>query len=143
MIPGHHQACILISFKQIQAMDPIKIYIPVIFCALSIWFFSCENQNEEDLFGKTDCDTSQVSFSGYIVPLLENQCYRCHAGANLIAPFSLEGYDNVLTRVNSGQLQGALNHLPGYQSMPRGRPILPKCDLSKIDNWINEGAQNN
>jgi hypothetical protein len=128
---------------QIQAMGLIKIYIPGILCILTIWFISCENQNEEDLFGKTDCDTNQISYSGYIEPLIENHCYRCHAGADLIAPFSLEGYDNVKIRVMTGQLYGALNHKDGYQNMPRGRPKLPDCDLSKINSWIREGAQNN
>lgn len=123
-------------------MGLTKNFIPGILCVLTVWFISCENQNEEELFGKTDCDTNQVSYSGYIEPLLENHCYRCHAGANLIAPFSLEGYENVKIRVVTGQLHGALNHKDGYQSMPRGRPKLPDCDLFKIDSWIREGAQN-
>ena len=107
------------------------------------WLMSCENQNEEDLFGQPDCDTIQVSYSGYIEPLFENHCYRCHSNANLIAPFSLEGYDNVAEHVVTGQLFGALNHVQGYQAMPRGRPKLPDCDLAKINNWIREGARNN
>ena len=124
-------------------MSLIKINIPGILCFISIWFISCENQNEEDLFGISDCDTNQVSYSRYIEPLFENHCYRCHSAANLIAPFSLEGYNNVMDRVSTGQLYGALNHLPGYQNMPRGSPKLPECDLSKINNWIREGARNN
>ena len=124
-------------------MGLIKIYIPCILGVLIIWFISCENQNEEDLFGKSDCDTNNVSYSGYVEPLIENHCYACHSNANLIAPFSLEGYDNVKIRVTTGQLYGALNHQQGYQKMPRGRPKLPECDLSKINNWIREGAHNN
>lgn len=124
-------------------MSLIKIYIPGILSILIIWFISCENQNEEDLFGKSDCDTTNVSYSGYVEPLIENHCYTCHSNTNLIAPFSLEGYDNVKIRVTNGQLYGALNHQQGYQSMPRGRPKLPECDLSKINNWIREGAHNN
>jgi hypothetical protein len=100
-----------------QDMGLTKNFIPGILCVLTVWFISCENQNEEELFAKTDCDT--------------------------IAPFSLEGYENVKIRVVTGQLHGALNHKDGYQSMPRGRPKLPDCDLFKIDSWIREGAQNN
>ena len=120
-----------------------KIYIPGILLALIIWFISCENQNLEELFGKSDCDTTNVSYSEYVGPLIENHCFTCHSDANLIAPFSLEGYDNVNIRVNTGQLFGALNHQQGYQNMPRGRPKLPACDLSKINSWIRDGAPNN
>jgi hypothetical protein len=120
-----------------------KIYIPGFLFFIIIWFISCENQNEEDLFGNSDCDSTDVSYSGYIGPLLQNHCFNCHSDANLIAPFSLEGYDNVKTRVNNGQLSGALNHQPGFQKMPRGRPKLPACDLSKINSWIRDGAPNN
>jgi hypothetical protein len=120
-----------------------RIYIPGILFILVAWILSCENQNEEDLFRSNDCDTSQVSYSGYIEPLFDSQCYRCHSDANLIAPFSLEGYDNVSMLVSNGQLFGALNHVQGYQAMPRGRPKLPDCDLAKINSWIREGAPNN
>jgi hypothetical protein len=120
-----------------------KICIASSICMLAVWILSCENQNEEDLFGSDGCDSSQVSYSGYIEPLFESQCYRCHSEANLIAPFSLEGYDNVSKRVSNGQLFGAMNHVQGYQAMPRGRPKLPECDLAKINSWIREGAPNN
>ncbi len=120
-----------------------KSILPCILLIFITWFISCENRNEEDLFGQPDCDTNKVSYSGYVEPLLENQCYRCHSTANLIAPFSLEGYDNVKIRVSTGQLYGAINHLQGYQPMPRGRAQLPECDLAKINNWIRDGAFNN
>ena len=120
-----------------------NIFIFGMLCMLTACLLSCENKNEEDLFGSNDCDTSQVSYTGYIQPLFESQCYRCHSDANLIAPFSLEGYDDVSTRVANGQLFGALNHVQGYQAMPRGRPILPECDLAKINSWINNGAPDN
>lgn len=122
-------------------IKPCILYVIVIITAY--WSISCENQNVEDLFGQSDCDTSQVSYSGYVEPLFRNHCYRCHSNANLIAPFSLEGYDNVKMRVSTGQLYGALNHLQGYQPMPRGGPRLPDCDLAKINNWILDGAFNN
>jgi hypothetical protein len=127
----------------IWVMSPKQYYILLIVSTLTFWHTSCENQNEEDLFGQTDCDTSQVSYSGYVESLLEDHCYRCHSTANLIAPFSLEGYANVQIRVSSGQLYGALNHIQGYQPMPRDEPKLPECDLAKINSWIREGAPNN
>ena len=109
----------------------------------SFWFISCENQNEEDLFGITGCDTSTVSWSQDIDPILASRCHHCHYDNSPITPFSLQGYQNVLIRVNSGQLEAAVNHLPGSPQMPQDGPKLPDCELSKINKWIREGAPNN
>ena len=103
---------------------------------------SCQNLNAEDLFG-TGCDTLGVSYSADIEPILQSYCLNCHYDGTSLAPFSLQGYDNVLIRVNSGQLEGVVNHLPGYPQMPRDGPKLPECQLSMINIWIREGAANN
>ena len=108
-----------------------------------ISYFSCESKNEEDLFGKEECDTINVTFSADFLPILESICYDCHSQASLIAPYLLEGYDNLKIMVDNGRLQGALNHRQGYSPMPKFRDKLPDCDLTKINIWIDDGAPNN
>ena len=103
------------------------------------WFLSCQSLNEEDLFGD-ECDTTLVTYSGHILPILQNNCHECHsAGSSL----NLVGYNNFIVHVNSGRVSGAVNHRSGYLPMPNGRPKLPECELSRINKWIREGAQNN
>ena len=118
-------------------------HVLLILVLSSPWIISCENQNEEDLFGITGCDTSTVSWSQDIDPILAGRCHHCHYDNSPITPFSLQGYQNVLIRVNSGQLEAAVNHLPGSPQMPQDGPKLPDCELSKINKWIREGAPNN
>jgi hypothetical protein len=45
--------------------------------------------------------------------------------------------------VNTGQLDGAINHRSGYPQMPRDGPKLPECELTRINIWIRDGAPNN
>ena len=104
------------------------------------WFFSCESLNQQDLFGEKECDTSVVTYSGNILPILQNNCLDCHsAGSSL----NFDGYDNFVVHVNSGRVHGAVNHRSGYLQMPRDRPKLPECELTLINKWIREGALNN
>ena len=116
---------------------------PVLICITlcAFWIISCENQNEEDLFG-TSCDTISVSYSNDIEPLIAGKCLHCHYTGG-IAPFSLQTYDDVLIRVNTGQLEAAVNHYPGSPRMPQDGPKLPDCELANINIWIREGAANN
>ncbi len=115
----------------------------LIFLLVGITYMSCENENEEDLFGKEECDTVNVTFSGDFLPILESICYDCHSKATQTAPFLLEGYDNVKFKVDEGRLEGAINHRQGYSPMPKFRDKLPDCNLAKINSWINDGAPEN
>ena len=121
---------------------PILLLFIVIITLNLGGILSCQNLNVEDLTG-TVCDTSSVTYSEDIQAILQSRCLHCHYDNSPITPFSLQGYDNVFVRVESGQLDGALNHRQGYTQMPKDGPKLPECELSKINKWIREGAPNN
>ncbi len=58
----------------------------------SFVFISCEWKNEEeDQITVIDCDTSQVTLSGDVQPILSSSCYRCHSTQN--APIAGAGID--------------------------------------------------
>jgi len=108
-------------------------------------FFSCENQNEEDLFGITVCDTTNVTYSNFIVPFLENNCFSCHSQSTAIGRPVLEGYANLKVVADDGRFRSVINHEPGFPQMPQNilPNKLPECQLKKVDVWINQGALEN
>lgn len=89
------------------------------------------------------CDTSNVSFSMGIWPIIENKCQGCHTGAGPMAGISLNNYDDVFAIASSGLLNGTINALPGYIAMPYNGAQLPQCQLDMIRIWIEDGAPNN
>ncbi len=104
----------------------------------------CEYHNEEELYGTTECDTSDYSYSTFILPLLEeNDCIACHSLMDAKGNVILEGYDNLMESLNDGSFLGAIRHDPGYEPMPEGLPKLPECDILKVELWVNAGAPNN
>lgn len=125
-------------------MKKISSWMILIF--LSAAFYSCRYDNEEELYGDAICDTSNVTYTNNVKPVLTANCYSCHSTSN--APtfgsgIKLENYDDLMVQVNNGKLVGTITHSPGYPAMPQGRAKLDDCSIEKILTWINNGAPNN
>lgn len=88
------------------------------------------------------CDTTNVSYAGFIQPLINANCAGCHGSINPGAGIQLLNYSQVQNAVNSGRLFGAVAGLQGYVAMPQGGH-LDACSIDRIQAWINAGAPNN
>lgn len=109
---------------------------------------SCYYDKEEELYPPTGCDTTSITYSSTVQPILDNRCYGCHANAvaNVAgAGLSFEGHPNLKQYLDSNQdrFLGAIEHSPGYSPMPKGGSILPDCDLQNIRLWVEQGYPNN
>jgi hypothetical protein len=112
----------------------------------ALFLSTCYYDSEEYLFPQQSCDTTGVSYSGTIKPLLESYCYRCHDNSN--APQSganirLEDYSDVKIRVDDGSLTGSINHESSFSPMPKGGGKLDNCSLRLFGIWTEDGAPNN
>ena len=121
-------------------MKNLTLFISLLFVVI---FSSCYYDVEEELYPNT-CNTSGVTFSGTVNPLLSSYgCLGCHSGAGAQGNVNLEGYNNVKAKVTDGKLWGAINHQPGFSPMPQGGSKMSSCDISKIKAWIDAGIPNN
>lgn len=91
----------------------------------------------------TGCDTTNVSFSTFVKPLLDMHCLGCHSGSSPSGGILLTDYSNILTVVQNGSLLGSIQHENGFTAMPIGNDQLPQCDIDKIKSWIDAGALDN
>lgn len=111
---------------------------------------SCYYDSKEELYGLNNCDTTTVTYSGTILPILQASCLSCHssgAAALLGGGNNLDGYDNVLNFVEpsdpaNSSLYGSVAWIAGYSFMPKSASQLSDCSISKIGAWINSGALN-
>lgn len=90
-----------------------------------------------------ECDTTNVSFTNHIWPLVENNCLGCHSGGNPGGGIYLNNYASIVAAVESGKLWGAVNHLQGYSPMPKNANKLSDCNISQIRIWIEDGTPEN
>jgi hypothetical protein len=104
---------------------------------------SCYYDVEEELYGTTECNLSDITYSTTVLPIIEDNCYRCHDAANNFGGITLEGYERLKTMVDNGNLLGVIRHEAGFSSMPKNEPALLDCEIEKIEAWVNAGAPNN
>jgi len=90
------------------------------------------------------CDTSVISYSQTILPILQNNCMGCHKSDMPV----FTNYNDVKGLVTNGKLLCALEQRNGCSPMPKGidgqgqQLKLSACDLKKIVRWIYLGAKN-
>lgn len=90
-----------------------------------------------------ECDTTNVTFSGTIWPIIELNCFGCHGGPQPSGGISLADYNAVVVQANNGNLFSAVNHDPGFSPMPKNAPQLAECKINEIKIWIENGTPNN
>ena len=109
-----------------------------------VWLQSCYWDNEEDLYPVVaDCDTTNVTYSGTVAIILDDNCVSCHNSSFSQGGVVVDNYDDLKIVVDNGRFWGAINHEGGFSPMPQNLPKLPECELKKIRTWINEGASDN
>ncbi|MCF8381318.1 MAG: hypothetical protein K9H49_17225 [Bacteroidales bacterium] len=86
------------------------------------------------------CDTSNITFSGIIDPIISVSCRSCHSGASPGGGVSLNNYNDIASLASSGYLLKVLL-ADGAPLMPRGG-ALPECKIGQIEIWINNGFPN-
>ncbi len=107
-------------------------------------FTTCKNYNEEDLYpAPPACDTSNVTYSRTIIPILKNNCYECHSTMIASGGIILDTWEGVSLPAGNGWLVAVINHRPGFPQMPKGRDKLPDCDINQITRWVNIGYPDN
>jgi len=123
------------------------MYVKNIFFAfLSILLLnSCNYDNEESLYGVSDCDTNVVSFEMDIDTIISFHCTPCHDDPSPSAGLALETYDQIYQSATE-PYNGIIDRI----SRPEGDPLvmpssyrIPQCQIDKIVAWVEQGALNN
>lgn len=114
--------------------------------ALSICFFisACTYHSKEVQYPGNSCDTTAVTYTGSIVPLFTQNCYKCHSGSAVNGNgVKLDVYASAKAYALFGSMLQMVNHQPGFVAMPKDAPKLSDCNIAKIRIWIEAGAPNN
>jgi hypothetical protein len=114
--------------------------------AIAAFVAACTKQSEDVLKqeqGNVTCDTAGVQFTVDVLPIIEANCYSCHANGIVNGGVTLDGYTNIIKQVQNGNLIGAITHAPGFVPMPYDGGKLSDCNIAKIQAWIHAGAPDN
>lgn len=90
-----------------------------------------------------NCDTTNVSLSADVRPILTKYCGGCHLTNNPQGNVDFRTYDDLRIYVDDGSLTGSINHISPWSQMPKGSGKIPACSINIIDAWLHNGALNN
>jgi hypothetical protein len=108
------------------------------------WLAGCSKESADRLAGSTStCDTTDVSYSKQILPILQDNCYSCHQGSAASSGIDLSNFTILQEHVKNGDLASAVTHTGSVTPMPYEEPMLPSCEVNTIVAWVNQGALNN
>lgn len=88
------------------------------------------------------CDTTNVTLSGSVMPMLDAYCNGCHGGSAPSGDILLTNYNGVKASADNGSLAGSVKHASSYVAMPQGANKLSACQIATIEKWIALGAKN-
>ncbi|OIP02482.1 MAG: hypothetical protein AUJ98_01250 [Bacteroidetes bacterium CG2_30_33_31] len=101
------------------------------------------SQGAKNNFCDDGCDSSNVTFSGTILPLMNSYCTGCHSGSAPSGGIAITNYTNVSAIAQNGKLYGSITHSAGFSAMPKNGTKLSDCNIAKVRIWIAAGTVNN
>ena len=116
----------------------------LLFCVLLAFStIGCYYDRRDILIENTPCDSTIITYSGKVLPILSSVCVSCHSGSAPASGIKLDQYGSVRGVALGGLLLGVINHDPAYPAMPKNGGKLSDCNINIITKWIAAGAPNN
>lgn len=126
-----------------QQLGKLMMKYLVSILVLLLLLEGCYYDDKELLDPTPACDTTIVTYSGSINPLINAYCTGCHAGPNAPLSINLTTYAGVKAQADNKKLMGTISHSAGFSPMPKNGAQLSSCNIARIRKWIAAGAPNN
>jgi len=124
----------------------MRCLLYVISFALLLSLSGCYYDSVENLYPSlSQCDTTNVTYTGSVLPILRDNCFSCHSNATFESSGSgnkFEDYPDLKVFIDNGKLYNSITHQSAFP-MPLNAPKLETCKIVIIKKWIDAGALNN
>jgi len=118
-----------------------KINYFALFLVSLLLFNGCYNDKEETLYRfTTTCDTTNVTYTNTIAPIIQASCVSCHSGTSPSGSLSLINHGELVTAVNSKNLYARITSTTN--PMPQSG-LMDACKIEQIKKWIDSNMPNN
>ena len=95
-------------------------------------------QGAQENICNSGCDTTDVTFSAAVWPLMETFCAGCHSPGNPAGGIVIADYSDVVSLAGDGRLMGSIRYEEGYARMPISQQ-LSECNIMLLEKWIGDG----
>lgn len=84
------------------------------------------------------CNTTSVTYSGTIWPMMQKYCTGCHSAGSPAGGIVIAGYEDMVSLAGNGSLMGSIRYESAYAPMPPNQS-LSDCNIDQLQKWIDEG----
>jgi hypothetical protein len=102
------------------------------------WVAQGAKNNRCDEQSGAPCDTTAVTYTNFVKPLVQAKCQGCHGNSNPSAGINLSTYATAKPSAQNGKLVAAVTRTANW--MPKNGQKLDACTVNKIKVWVNAGA---
>ena len=106
-------------------------YLILSFLILALCLSSCSTATIEEII-----ITEPVTYNADVSIIITNNCLPCHAGGFPAAGLNLEGYTNVRSSTENGNLLSRINNVSN--PMPQSGLMAPDL-IATIEQWAEDG----
>lgn len=122
----------------------------VLSITLPLIFFSCTKdvgtpkKPAQEVVNFSSQNSSAVSFSATVLPLLQNNCNSCHSAPGS-GGINLDSYSSVKQIILSGQLIPVVTNTDVMSTImpPPPQRHLDSSEINALTLWLNQGCLNN
>lgn len=101
--------------------------------------------NRRRLFSDCPDSLGTISYSQYIVPIINASCGKnnggCHGSSSTFGDFN--SYQGFTAHPPDHIIHSVKQDNSNYKPMPLAASKLSACNIAKIVNWVNQGEKNN
>jgi hypothetical protein len=117
----------------------MKIKLFTFIAILSVSIFACKKKAAPTTYS---CVGIAPTYTANIKPIIDASCAfsGCHNAASKASGIDLSTYDMVKTHSMHNTFMGSMQHLSGYDAMPKGTNKLADSILQKMSCWIANGT---
>jgi hypothetical protein len=120
----------------------MKICIALaLFISTSLTISSCKKENIKEY----DCTGITPTYNGEIKTILDTHCAfsGCHNASSKKAGINLSDYSNAKTESAKDRFLGSVQHIKGYDDMPKNASKLDEVTIRKLYCWVKNGSPQN
>ncbi len=103
--------------------------------------FSCKKESIKEY----DCTGVTPTYDGEIKTILDTKCAfsGCHNASSKKAGINLSDYSNAKSESSNDRFLGSVQHLKGYDDMPKNASKLDEVTIQKLYCWVKNGSPQN
>jgi hypothetical protein len=112
--------------------------ISLVFAVLvTVMAWSCK----KDAITTVDCTGVAPTYTANVKILLDGKCATsgCHAATNPAEGLDYSSYGQAKINCAKDNFRGSIQHLSGYDAMPKGAAKMSDADIKTLNCWVQNG----